>query len=186
MSKQFSFTNVQAALTVQIKAIVSRAKTQDTNIRRVMVNCVLVALEHGNTTPATDLCEQIKVVKTIRSTEISRWLEVNGPFTWDVEGKVFKLNRDKAKTMKEELKAKGLAKFATELMALEMANNPEYKGFSTIVKLKAIINEANKIKKDPNKMQSDKTVLTGIEELEAILIKLTANEEIEPRIKRIA
>lgn len=166
----------------QIEAIVASAKNMHDNIRKVMLNCLLHAVKFEDVTLATELCAKIKDVRTINHGNISTWFEQAGPFTWDNKDKQYKLNRDKREQLKKELDAIGLPKFIKLIEAIDLKKNPEYKGFSTIVKLRAIVNEAKKVAGDEAKANSDKTDLTGMGDIEALLLKLTqdaGNDDIE-------
>lgn len=182
MSKTYAFTQDAAQVGSQVKTIVKSAKAFETNLRRVMVNVVLCAMEHGNVTPATQLVDGLKdSAKSIRANAVAQWFETIGPFTWDNENKRFKLDRETAKVLNAKLKATTLAKFAGELMATELTKEAEYKGFDLMAQVASLIKRAETIAANDDKKDDPKTDLSGLVELKSFLkrtdtTKATANE----------
>jgi hypothetical protein len=141
-----------------------------------MASVVLHATKFGNVDVATrhlvahGADEKGGKSKTyIRVNEMRTWFVANGPFTWDTDTKVFKLNKDKQAKLKVELDKdfKALAKRLMENRFWESKPEPEFKDFVFLDELEKLIKRGTsrlaKIEADPTLKGKAKTDTEGIE-----------------------
>ena len=98
---KFVVTSNAASIGQMIAEIKSRSSKLQKCIPICAASCVFHAVEHGNVTPATQLCDALGAGMRVKS--LRYWFFKNGPFGWDKEKQAFNLDSKRIEDFKKKV-----------------------------------------------------------------------------------
>jgi hypothetical protein len=101
MTEKWKLTSDQKAIGQMIGEIGGTSKRLRELVNTCAMSCVWHAVEHGNATPASSLCE--KLGEGWRLDALREWFIAYGPFKWNADKRSFYLNKDKLDEYKSEI-----------------------------------------------------------------------------------
>ena len=160
-----------ATLSKLITGIRRRTASLQADMHVIAVSCVMHAVEFGNALPATQFVEALtggSKSSAIRVNALKKWFEEVGCFTWNNgENPGFKMNaarRAMLKSMEEDYLDSAIATLS-KVPFWEYVPEPEYKGFDFNARLRSLISQASKAKRehgDDEKTKVDDTLIASI------------------------